>query len=157
MKKIICCFLTLLLAAALLCGCRADISAYADAEIRVTGLPCGELTVTPSELAEMDCVSADVNGKSGAERAWGPTLETFLAAYGVTLDEVRYVRFLASDDYHGSVSAKIWEKSPVILSVANGSKPLDAWQQPLRVVIPEGASSTWVRLVTEISVEMKEE
>ncbi len=33
---------------------------------------------------------------------------------------------------------------------ANGSKPLDAYQQPMRVVIPGGSSGNWVRMVTKI-------
>lgn len=38
----------------------------------------------------------------------------------------------------------------MILSIANGSKPLDAYQQPMRVVIPGGSSGNWVRMVTKI-------
>lgn len=33
---------------------------------------------------------------------------------------------------------------------ANGSKPLDAYQQPMRVVIPGGSSGNRVRMVTKI-------
>lgn len=33
---------------------------------------------------------------------------------------------------------------------ANGSKPLDAYQQPMRVVIHGGSSGNWVRMVTKI-------
>lgn len=158
MKKYSLCIF-LFLTAVLLIGCRADISAYADTPILVTGLPSGDRTVTPAELAELDCTSATAVGKSakaGTVNAWGPTLETFLAFCGVSLDEVRYVRFYAGDGYSVSVGAKVWDKYPVILSVANGNRPLEEGQQPLRVVIPDGPSSNWVRFVTEIAVTMEE-
>ena len=43
-----------------------------------------------------------------------------------------------------------WEKRTVILSIANGSKPPDAYRQPMRVVIPGGSSGNRVRMVTKI-------
>lgn len=152
MKKLCAALLALAL---LLClgACRADISAYASTPITVTGLTGEPFTVTPGELAQMECVRATARGnsdKAGTVRAYGPTLESLAQAYGRTLSEFRYVRFSASDNYDVTINALIWDSYEVILSVANGSKPLEERQQPLRVVIPGYDSGKWVRLVTQI-------
>ena len=47
-----------------------------------------------------------------------------------------------------TINALVWDAYDVILSVSNGSKPLE--ERPLRVVIPGYDSGKWVRLVTEI-------
>jgi len=49
-----------------------------------------------------------------------------------------------------TINALVWDAYDVILSVSNGSKPLEERQRPLRVVIPGYDSGKWVRLVTEI-------
>lgn len=49
-----------------------------------------------------------------------------------------------------TINALVWDAYDVILSVPNGSKPLEEQQRPLRVVIPGYDSGKWVRLVTEI-------
>ena len=43
-----------------------------------------------------------------------------------------------------------WDRRTVILSVANGTEPLEEYQQPLRLVIPGGNSGNWARMVTEM-------
>lgn len=55
-----------------------------------------------------------------------------------------------SDNYDVTINALVWDAYDVILSVPNGSKPLEERQRPLRVVIPGYDSGKWVRLVTEI-------
>lgn len=136
-----------------LCACRADISAYADTPITVVDLTEEPFTITPGELAQLDCVSATARGnsdKAGTVQARGPLLRTLAESRGRSLDEFYYVRFSASDNYDVTINALVWDAYDVILSVSNGSKPLEERQRPLRVVIPGYDSGKWVRLVTEI-------
>ena len=49
-----------------------------------------------------------------------------------------------------------WEKYDIILSVAKGNKPLDEYQQPLRIVIPGGDSGNWARMVVKIEFTYKD-
>ena len=156
MKRII----ALLLLMLCLTGCAADISAYADTQILVTGLLEEDFYITPGELAALECVEATAVGqtaKAGTVQAYGPTLETFLAQYGRTVDAFKSVRFTASDDYVVTIGKASWEKYDVILSIAQGSKALPDYQQPLRIVIPGGESGNWVRSVIAIEFTYAEE
>ncbi|MCC8029724.1 MAG: molybdopterin-dependent oxidoreductase [Lachnospiraceae bacterium] len=134
-------------------GCKADISGYADQEIKISGLTEEDFIITVGELADMDCESATAVGttqKAGTVKAYGPTLETLAETYGRSLDEFRSVKFCAADDYDVTLAALTWDSYDVILSVANGSEPLDEYQQPIRLVIPGADSGKWVRMVEEI-------
>ncbi len=147
--------IVVLLALILLClgGCGADISAYEDQEIRIIGLTEEDFTITVGELADMHCMSTTAVGtsqKAGTVEAYGPTLETLTEEYGRSLDEFRSVIFRASDDYSVTLAALTWDSYDVILSVANGSEPLDEYQQPIRLIIPGADSGKWVRMVEEI-------
>lgn len=151
MKRAACLLLAVLFL--LLAGCKADLSAYADTPITVTGLTDEPFTVTPAELAQLKCVDAKARGnsdKAGTVRAHGPLLSALAEAHGRSLDEFYYVRFAASDGYDVTINALIWDSYDVILSISNGSEPLAERQRPLRVVIPGYDSGKWVRLVTEI-------
>lgn len=155
LKKSACAILVVILALVLLTlsGCKADISAYEDQEIRIIGLTDEEFTLTVGDLADMDCTSATAVGtsqKAGTVEAYGPTLQTLAEAYGRSLDEFRSVTFHASDDYDVTLAALTWDSYDVILSVANGSKPLEEYQQPIRLIIPGADSGKWVRMVEEI-------
>ena len=156
MKRII----ALLLLVLYLTGCAADISAYEDSPILVTGLLEEDFCITPGELAALECTEATAVGKTakaGTVQAYGPTLETFLAQYGKPLDEFKSVRFTASDDYVVTIGKVSWDKYDVILSISQGSKALPDYQQPLRIVIPGGDSGNWVRCVTTIEFTYAEE
>lgn len=140
------------------CG-KADISAYSDQQILITGLLEEDFYITPGELAELKCVSATAQGKTekaGTVKGYGPTLETFLAQYGVTLDELKSVKFFAADGYTVTLGRVTWEKHDIILSIANGKEPLDEQHRPLRLVIPGGESGTWTYLIQEIQFTYKE-
>lgn len=158
MKKaaIFCLAITLLLS---LCGCgKADISQYGDEQILVTGLLDEDFYITPNELAEFDCISDKAVGKSqkaGTVEAYGPTLDTFLNSYGVSTDELYSIKFIAKDGYVVTLGKLTWDKYNVILSVAAGSKPLNDYHQPLRLVIPGGDSGNWTYGVTEIHITYK--
>lgn len=148
------CLLAVLLIAVGLCGCGGlDISDYGEEQILITGLTEEDFYITPNELLQMECVSETAQGKTakaGKVQAYGPTMETFLAAYGKSLDELYSIRLIASDDYKVTLGRATWEKYDIILSVANGNKALDDYQQPLRIVIPGGDSGNWARMVVRI-------
>lgn len=142
-----------------LAGCEADISAYENERILVTGLLEEDFYITPAELVQLECVEATAKGKTakaGTVQAYGPTLETFLGSYGKSLDEFYSIKFCAADDYDVTLGRQTFEECEVILSVANGSKALYEEQQPLRIVIPEADSGKWIRMVTEIKFTYKE-
>ena len=142
-----------LLAVLLLTGCGADISAYGDRQIRVSGLLEEDFYVTPNELSRLKCVSETATGataKAGTVTGWGPTLDTFLGSYGREKSEFKCIRFTASDGYEVVLGPVTWDRRTVILSVANGTEPLEEYQQPLRLVIPGGNSGNWARMVTEM-------
>ena len=137
-----------------LVGCgSADISSYEDRQILIKGLAEEDFYITVGELAQMECVSMTVQGntkKAGKVNAYGPTLATFLAAYGKSVDDFYSIKFCAEDDYDVTLGFRTFTQYDVILSIANGSKALYEEQQPLRIVIPDVDSGKWVRMVTEI-------
>ena len=147
-------------ACSLLTGCEANISSYADEKILVKGLADEDFYITPGELAEMECVSATAKGqtqKAGTVTAYGPTLETFVEQYGHTLDDFKSLHTIAKDDYVVTLGRVTWDEHDVILSIANGSKPLTEKHQPLRLVIPGGSSGNWTYSVVEMEFKLKEE
>lgn len=154
MRRKISVLLALCLLIAVFSGCgKADISAYADEKILVTGLLEEDFYITAADLAQMKCVSATADGKAsqGKIQAYGPTLDTFLAEYGQDISDFKAIRFCASDDYDITIGRASWEKYEVIFSIANGSEPLEDYQKPMRVVMPGGKSSSCIRLVDEIN------
>lgn len=158
MKRMLCAALPALLLVCLT-GCKADISAYETAPIQIIGLTEEPFSVTPKELMDMECVSATAQGnsdKAGTINAYGPTMETFVSSRGRSLDDFRTIRFSASDGYDVTVNRLVWDSYDIILSVSNGTKPLEERQRPLRVVIPGYDSGKWVRLVTQIEFSAKE-
>lgn len=146
---ILCCFT----------GCKADISEYENEKIQIVGLLEEDFYITPGELAELECIETVAHGKTakaGTVEAYGPTLETFLAQYGKSLDEFYSVKFYAKDDYTVTLGKQTFEKCDVILSIARGSEPLYEGQQPLRIVIPEADSGKWTYMITEIQFTYQE-
>jgi DMSO/TMAO reductase YedYZ molybdopterin-dependent catalytic subunit len=149
----------LLLSALLLCACgtaQADISAYGDREITVSGLTEEEFTVTPNELAQLDCVSRTATGataKAGTVSAYGPLLDTFLAQYGCAMSDFKKIRFLCADEYRTVLKGEYLTDYEVVLAISNGSEPLSEECQPLRLLIPEAESSMWAYSVIRIEFE----
>lgn len=164
MKRTCLCALAALVLACSLCACgetrvKADISAYGDVPITVTGLTEEEFTVTPNELAELECTEATVTGataKAGTVNSVGPTLETFLAAYGKSKEDLQRIRFYASDEYYVGFLPEALEKYEFILAVANGDDPLGEGELPLRLVVVGGESNQWVRMVERIECFLKD-
>jgi hypothetical protein len=128
-----------------------DISAYAQTGITVSGLEEADFIITPEELAALPImeISATGSGKgpngesrAGTVRTYGPTIEAFLQSRGYTLSDFRRIVFLCKDGY--SVVLRPDDlQGDVILSIASGKDPLAAYQQPLRIIVPEGATHQW--------------
>lgn len=132
---------------------KADISEYGETPITISGLTDEEFTVTPNELAELDCVSRTATGataKAGTVDAVGPLLNTFLAKYDVTIEDFDRIRFIASDEYKTVLKGEYLTDYEVVMAVASGSEPLSSDEQPLRILIPEAESNMWVYSVIKI-------
>ncbi len=132
---------------------KADISAYADTPITICGLKEENFNITPAQLAQMDCIKQKAVGqsdKAGTVYAVGPTLETFLAFYGKTINDFSKVKFSASDGYIKSFTTEELSEFDYILAIADGDKPLDNTEIPLRIIIPGGDSFNWVRMINKI-------
>lgn len=135
----------------------ADISDYGKEKIFVTGLTKEDFYITPKELSKMKMTSVTTTGKSqkaGTVKGIGPTMETFLAEYGKSVEDFKQVKFYASDDYT-TVLVNTLQEREVVLSIANGREPLEEYQRPLRIVIPNEDSGKWIRLVIKIEFTAK--
>ena len=136
------------------CGGRAaDLSEYGDMPITITGITDTELTVTPNELAALDCVTRTASGKTakaGTVNATGPLLDTFLAQYGKSTADFERIRFIASDFYRVVLKDEYLTEYEIVLAVSNGSEPLIAEHRPLRILIPDADSSMWEYAVVRI-------
>lgn len=132
---------------------QADLSAYGDQPIRISGLTAEDFTVTPNELAKLDCESQSATGKTqkaGTVNGVGPTLDTFLAQYNKKQTDFQKIIFRAKDGYTITLGPQDLKKHTIILSLANGKEPLSEQEAPLRLLIPGAESGKWVRMVTEI-------
>ena len=138
------------------CGGTADISAYGDTPITVSGLLEEDFTVTPNELAALECVSRTATGamaKAGTVKAYGPLLNTFLAQYGVSASDFYKIRFLCADEYKVVLRDEYLTDYEVVLAVAYQDGPLPEEMRPLRLLIPEAESNKWAYAVTHIEFE----
>lgn len=135
------------------CAVQADISTYGNTEIKIIGLTEEEFTITPNELAEMECVSKSATGKtekSGHVNSVGPLFEAFVAKYDKKLTDFEKVKFIAKDNYQVLFCGDSLTDYKAVLSVANGKEPLSESMQPMRLFIPGTDSSNWVYGVIQI-------
>ena len=136
------------------CGsAKADISEYADTPITIAGLTDEEFTVTPAELAALECVSRTAAGKTakaGTVNATGPLLDTFLEQYGKRTSDFERIRFIASDFYRVVLKDEYLTEYEIVLAVSNGNAPLIEEHRPLRILIPDADSSMWEYAVVRI-------
>lgn len=165
-KKILRWFVLIAVAVVIIFGLRiavgptilwADISAYADDKILVTGLTDEDFYVTPEDLSHLELEKVTAVGKSqkaGTVKGVGPTLDTFLAQYGKSREDFKQIKFYADDDYTTAL-VKTLEEKEIVFSIANGRESLEKGQQPLRIVIPEEDSGKWIRMVTKIEFTVK--
>ena len=134
------------------CG-KADLSAYGEEPITISGLKDEEFTVTPNELAEMKCVSRTDTGatqKAGTVKAYGPLMSTFVEQYGYTMSDFSKIRFICRDEYKTVLQKEYLTDYEIVLSVASGSDPLSEKEQPLRILVPEADSYRWAYSVERI-------
>ncbi len=137
-------------------GGGADISDYGDTAITISGLTEEEFTITPNELAQMECVSRSATGataKAGTVNAYGPLLDTFLAQYGCTAADFYKIRFLCADAYKVVLKDEYLTDYEVVLAVSYQDEPLPESFQPLRLLIPEAESNMWAYSVIRIEFE----
>jgi hypothetical protein len=148
-----------------LCACggtvkvKADISEYGDTPITISGLAESDFTVTPNELAELECVGRTAAGKSdkaGSVDAVGPLLSTFMAQYGKTPEDFEQVLFIASDAYEVVLKDEYLTDYDVVLAVSEGEDPLPEGYRPMRLLIPGAESSMWEYAVTRIVFTQKQ-
>lgn len=124
--------------------------------IAISGLMAEEFTVTPNELAALDCVSRTATGataKAGTVNATGPLLNTFLVHYDCKASDFYKIRFLCADGYKVVLKDEYLTDYEVVLAISSGTEPLVEGQQPLRVLIPEAESSKWAYSVICIEFE----
>ena len=134
---------------------------YSTVGISIVGIEDEPFTVTPADLAALPSVTQTVSGqgqgeggasKAGTVTATGPTMETFLAQYGLAPTDFTRIKVVCKDDYD-VILARDSLESEVILTVAMGNTPLDPYQQPLRLVLPDESSSQWGYGVIRIEFE----
>ena len=145
----------LLLLSCTACG-KADISSYGSTPIVISGLLDEEFTVTPNDLAKLECVSRTATGataKAGTVHAYGPLLDTFLSQYGYTAADFYKIRFLCADGYKAVLRDDYLTDYEVVMAVSYADGPLPENMRPLRLLIPEGESSKWAYAVTRIEFE----
>lgn len=107
--------------------------------------------MTAGELADLELEWVSTANKVGTSvTGIGPSLETFLEAYGngITQENLKQIRFVGSDDY-ATTFVKTAREEHIVLCIASGWDPLDEYQWPLRIIVP-GDSSKSVRMVTTI-------
>ena len=138
-----------------------DISDYESVGVSISGIEEEDFIVTPADLAELDCVEQTVTGtgagpqgesKAGTVTAYGPTLETFLAQYGLETTDFTRINFFCKDGYTVTLARDALEDE-AILSLASGDEALAAYQQPLRLVVPDESSGQWCYGVLRIEFE----
>ena len=154
---LLCCAALLLV---LCCACggskSADISAYGDVPITVSGLTEEEFTITANELSQLECVSRTATGataKAGTVNAVGPLLDTFLEQYGCKAADFYKIRFLCADNYKVVLRGEYLTDYEVVMAVSSGTQPLDEGLQPMRLLIPEAESNMWAYSVIRIEFE----
>ena len=138
------------------CGGRDRLADYGDTPIEIVGLTAEPFSVTPRELAQLDCVSRTATGataKAGTVNAYGPLLNTFLAQYGAQASDFYKIRFLCNDGYKVVLRDELLTDYEIVLAVSYGKKPLPEEMRPLRLLIPEAESSKWAYGVIRIEFE----
>ncbi len=136
----------------------ADISGYEKVEIEVDGLTEEPVMITAKDLSKMKLtkVKVDVHQGELAEGevpelgiALGPTLDEFLKRYGKTTDDFRSMKVYNEND-KSTAYVRTMKEEKVVLSIANGRKPLGEKEAPLRIAVDgedPGSWSGWIRRI----------
>ena len=136
------------------CGAqKINLGDYGDTPIEIVGLLDESFTITPNELAKLKMESATAKGateKAGTVRGTGPSLTTFLAQYGKTPADFAFIRFTALDAYTQRFVGASHTDDVFIMAITNGSQPLSASEEPMRLIIPDAESNQWIYAVVRI-------
>jgi hypothetical protein len=135
----------------------ADASdlAYKDDMITVTGLTDEDFTITPADLAKLDCVDREVKTKNSwgneeTDRATGPLLTIFIESKGRKAEDFQGIKIIASDGYFADLTQSDLKEKRYVLSFRRGDKPLTTENIPLRLLTPDEESSYWVSGVVKM-------
>lgn len=138
-------------------ACAVDPSrlSYLDEGITVAGLSDEEITVSIEELVALEAVSEQAEGlRSNGDivkfTAVGPTLDTFLTHYGKSKADYTEVRFSSTDGYSVIIPKELLETREIVLAYMNGTKALDKYNAPLRVIVIGERAMYWARMVNRI-------
>ena len=129
----------------------ADISAYEELQIDVEGLTDEPFVITAKDLKKMPMKKirvpvhkAELGEGEVAERgqAAGPTLDTFLEAYGATTDDMKSMKVYTSSD-RSTAYVRTMKEEEIILAIADGNHPLRDRQAPLRIAVESQEADEW--------------
>lgn len=138
----------------------ADISTYKDVGIEIEGLTDEPFTVSAGELSKLKRTTLQVEVHQGEVapgtepergRAIGPELGDFISHYssGKTLSDFRSMKVYTEKGDSNAYVRTLYEKK-IVLSIANGNKPLGEKQAPLRIAVEDTDPSEWTGWVRKI-------
>lgn len=133
-----------------------EIDSYADSAIELVGLADDTITITPAEIAQLNCERAGASGssrKAGTVVGYGPKLSTLLGHYGYSLSDLKKLRITCKDDYYQIINQDNLQSLDVYLSIGqgiSGKDPLYEKAQPARLVIPGGDSALWAYGISKL-------
>ncbi|MCL2507741.1 MAG: FMN-binding protein [Oscillospiraceae bacterium] len=125
---------------------------YSDAaEILLTGLPGGDITVTGErlrsdfEITELDTVSINSTGTEKTVRAKGVLLETILQKNGVSQKEFGSATANSADGYSVMITGEIFQNRDLLIAFEINGEVI-----PPRMVVPEERAMYWVKNLSAI-------
>jgi len=145
------------------CGKKAEtagnpVTADDGQEILITGLQDSDYKITVGDLKKLPAVTKKAranraNGETVKVKATGPLLEDVLQQKGKSVKDYSTIRFTARDGYSIAVPPDVLKNREIILAYQIDGKPLDAENEPVRVVIPGERAMYWVRMLDRIDLE----
>jgi len=136
---------------------------YKDEGIEIVGLTANTMTVTPAELAGLDCVDRTVKaensyGSTITRRVQGPLLDTFLSKYGgkVGVGDISSVTFEATDGYKVTLDRSDLGKMRVVFGIMIDGKALAGAGRPLRIIMTNTPATDWIEGVNRVIFNVKE-
>jgi DMSO/TMAO reductase YedYZ molybdopterin-dependent catalytic subunit len=127
-------------------------------EILITGLSDSDYKITVGDLKKLPAVTkraraTRADGEIVKVKATGPLLEDVLQQKGKSIKDYSTIRFTARDGYSIAVPPDVLKNREIILAYQIDGKPLDAENEPVRVVIPGERAMYWVRMLDRIDLE----
>ena len=127
-------------------------------EILITGLSDNDYKITVGDLKKLPAVTkraraTRADGETVKVKATGPLLEDVLQQEGKSVKDYSTIRFTARDGYSIAVPPDVLKSREIILAYHIDGKPLDAENEPVRVVIPGERAMYWMRMLDRIDLE----